>query len=271
MGWNVPPLLEVANLHKSFGPISVLRGIDLALNAGEVVALVGDNGAGKSTLIKLISGVYRFDSGEIRLDGKPLDLHSPADARRHGIETVYQDLALADDLSVGANIFLGREPVRRWFGLLPAIDNRKIRAETDALLRRIESRIPPKARTVSRLSGGQRQAVAIARALYWQAKVVILDEPTAALAVMEREHVIQLSRRLAAEGVGVIYIGHNLIEILEVADRVAVMYRGNIVKTARADETDQQELIKYMTGFTETAGAAMRQEDAGHQQRGGLR
>ncbi len=166
---------------------------------------------------------------------------------------MYQDLALADDLSVGANIFLGREPVRRWLGFLPAIDNRKIRNETEALLARIESRIPRKARTVSRLSGGQRQAVAIARALYWHAKVVILDEPTAALAVMEREHVIQLSRRLAAEGVGVIYIGHNLIEILEVADRVAVMYRGNIVMTARASETDQQELIKYMTGFTETA------------------
>ncbi len=126
---------------------------------------------------------------------------------------------------MGANIFLGREPVRRLLGVLPMIDKRKIRSETDALLARIESRIPPNARTVSRLSGGQRQAVAIARALYWQAKVVILDEPTAALAVMERDHVIQLAHRLAGEGVGVIYIGHNLIEILEVADRVAVMYR----------------------------------------------
>ncbi len=245
-------LLEVANLHKSFGPISVLRGVDLRLNAGEVLAVVGDNGAGKSTLIKHISGVYKADSGEIRLNDAPLELHSPAEARQLGIETVYQDLALADELSVGANIFLGREPVRHWLGFLPAIDNRKIRAETDALLSRIESRIPPRARTVSRLSGGQRQAVAIARALYWQAKVVILDEPTAALAVMEREHVIQLSRRLAAEGVGVIYIGHNLIEILEVADRVAVMYRGLIVHVAQATDTTQQELIKYMTGFSET-------------------
>ncbi|HEX5326455.1 MAG TPA: ATP-binding cassette domain-containing protein [Acetobacteraceae bacterium] len=252
----MPPLLEIDNLHKSFGPISVLRGVDLTLDAGEVVAVVGDNGAGKSTLIKHVSGVYHADAGDIRLHGSRLELHSPADARRLGIETVYQDLALADDLSVGANIFLGREPVRRWLGILPAIDNRKIRTETDALLARIESRIPARARTVSRLSGGQRQAVAIARALYWQAKVVILDEPTAALAVMEREHVIQLARRLAAEGVGVIYIGHNLIEILEVADRVAVMYRGRIVHVAQAADTTQQELIKYMTGFSETAELA---------------
>jgi ABC-type sugar transport system ATPase subunit len=248
----VAPLLEVIDLHKHFGPINVLRGVDLALDAGEVLAIVGDNGAGKSTLIKHISGVYHADSGEIRLNGQRLALKTPAEARAIGIETVYQDLALADELSVGANIFLGREPVRRVFGLLPAIDNRKIRTETDALLQRIESRIPPKAKTVSRLSGGQRQAVAIARALYWQAKVVILDEPTAALAVMEREHVIQLSRRLAAHGVGVIYIGHNLIEILEVADRVAVMFRGLITKVTRASETDQQELIRYMTGFTDT-------------------
>jgi ABC-type sugar transport system ATPase subunit len=253
----VPPLLEIRDLRKSFGPIDVLRGVDLTLNAGEVLALVGDNGAGKSTLIKHVAGVYRPDAGEISLSGERLDLHSPAEARGLGIETVYQDLALADELSVGANIFLGREPVRRLLGLLPVIDNRRIRTETEELLRRIESRIPSRARTVSRLSGGQRQAVAIARALYWRAKVVILDEPTAALAVMEREHVIQLARRLATEGVGVIYIGHNLIEILEVADRVAVMYRGHIVHVTPAGQTTQQELIKYMTGFSEAAGEAV--------------
>ena len=137
-------LLDVVALHKSFGPVSVLRGADLSLQAGEVLALVGDNGAGKSTLIKHVAGVHRADSGEIRLNGVPLDLHSPADARALGIETVYQDLALADDLSVGANVFLGREPIRRWFGL-PVIDNRRIRDETESLLARIESRIPPKA------------------------------------------------------------------------------------------------------------------------------
>jgi len=251
----VPPLLEVTGLRKNFGAVRALSGADLSLQPGEVLALVGDNGAGKSTLIKHISGVYKADTGEIKLNGALLDLRGPADARRLGIETVYQDLALADDLSVGANIFLGREPVRRWLGLVAVIDNRKIRDETRALLMRIESRIPSKARTVSRLSGGQRQAVAIARALYWQSKVVILDEPTAALAVMEREHVIQLARRLAQEGVGVIYIGHNLIEILEVADRVAVMFQGRVVYVTSVAETTQQDLIKYMTGYSESREA----------------
>jgi len=251
----VSSLLEVVDLHKSFGPVRALSGADLSLQAGEVLGLVGDNGAGKSTLIKHISGVYRADAGEIRLNGAPLDLHGPADARRLGIETVYQDLALADDLSVGANIFLGREPVRRWLGLLTVIDNRKIRDETDALLRRVESRIPPKVSTVARLSGGQRQAVAIARALYWQSKVVILDEPTAALAVMEREHVIELARRLAREGIGVVYIGHNLIEILEVADRVAVMFQGRVVHVTPVGLTTQQDLIKYMTGYSQSKEA----------------
>jgi ribose transport system ATP-binding protein len=248
----VVALLEIKGLVKSFGPVDVLHGVDLSLGAGEVLAVVGDNGAGKSTLIKHVAGVYRPDAGQIRLEGRPIRMESPGHARQLGIETVYQDLALADELSVGANIFLGREPVRRLLGFIPVIDNALIRSETDSLLARIESRIPRKARTVSRLSGGQRQAVSIARTLYWQAKVVIMDEPTAALAVMEREHVIGLARRLAAEGAGVIYIGHNLIEILEVADRVAVMYRGRIVFVVKAGETNQQELIKYMTGFTET-------------------
>jgi ABC-type sugar transport system ATPase subunit len=250
---HVAPLLEVEGLHKSFGPINVLRGVDLTLHAGEVLALVGDNGAGKTTVIKHIAGIYRPDAGEIRLMGRPIPRDSPREVRRMGIETVYQDLALADELSVGANIFLGREQVRRLFGVLPIIDNGRIRRETEALLARIESRIPPSARTVSRLSGGQRQAVSIARALYWQAKVVVMDEPTAALAAMEREHVIQLARRLASEGAGVVYIGHNLIEILEVADRVAVMYRGRIVHVTRAADSHQEELIKYMTGFNSAA------------------
>ncbi len=234
---------------KSFGPVAALRGVDLSLQAGEVLAVVGDNGAGKSTLIKHISGVYKADFGEILLDGKPVVIDNPREGRRIGIETVYQDLALADDLSVGANIFLGREPVWRLFGILPFVDDARIRAETEALLARIESRIPSTTSSVLGLSGGQRQAVAIARALYWKAKVVILDEPTAALAVMEREHVIAMARRLASEGVGVIYIGHNLIEILQVADRIAVMFRGRVVHTAKAKDASQEELIKYMTGF----------------------
>src|SRR5436305_1465973 len=216
-------------LRKSFGPVEALRGADLELHAGEVLAVVGDNGAGKSTLIKHISGVYRPDAGQMMLAGEPLSLSSPREARGRGIETVYQDLALADDLSVGANVFLGREPMRRLFGILPYVDERTIRRETADLLKRIRSEVPAETSSVARLSGGQRQAVAIARAIYWQAKVVLLDEPTAALAVMERERVIHHARELAAHGVGVIYIGHNLTEILKVADRIAVMFRRRTV------------------------------------------
>ena len=250
------PILTIKNVRKSFGPVEVLRGVDLDLVPGEVLALVGDNGAGKTTLIKHISGVYRADSGEISLNDTPMDLSSPGQARELGIETVYQDLALADDLSVGANIFLGREPMRRLFGILPYIDNRRIREETALLLGKLNSHIPAKAKTVARLSGGQRQAVAIARAIYWKAKVVIMDEPTAALAVMERENVIRYARELAASGAGVIYIGHNLVEILEVADRIAVMFRGTIVHITTAGETTQEKLIKYMTGYTDKEIAA---------------
>jgi ABC-type sugar transport system ATPase subunit len=250
------PILEVVGLRKSFGAIEALRGVDLQLQPGEVLAIVGDNGAGKSTLIKHISGVYRPDAGEIRLAGETLNLASPREARERGIETVYQDLALADDLSVGANIFLGREPIRRLAGILPFIDDRKIRKETVGLLNRIKSRIPQEAQTVARLSGGQRQAVAIARAIYWNAKVVIMDEPTAALAVMEREHVIQHARDLAANGSGVIYIGHNLLEILKVANRILVMFRGRVVYVTNTETTSQEELIKYMTGYNSSDQAA---------------
>jgi simple sugar transport system ATP-binding protein len=250
------PVLTVSGLRKSFGPVEALRGVDFALHPGEVLAIVGDNGAGKSTLIKHISGVYRPDAGEMYLAGSPLHLGSPREARARGIETVYQDLALADDLSVGANIFLGREPMRRFLGLLPYVDDGAIRRETARLLERIRSDIPSEARTVARLSGGQRQAVAIARAIYWQAKVVLMDEPTAALAVMERERVIHHARDLAAHGVGVIYIGHNLTEILQVADRILVMFRGRIVHVTEAGDTTQETLIKYMTGYTDREQAA---------------
>jgi ABC-type sugar transport system ATPase subunit len=250
------PILEVRGLFKSFGPVEALRGADLELHAGEVLALIGDNGAGKSTLIKHIAGVYKPNAGQSLLAGQSLSFGSPREARERGIETVYQDLALADDLSVGANVFLGREPVRRLLGLFPIVDDRAIRRETSSLLRKIRTVIPADARTVARLSGGQRQAVAIARAIYWQAKVVLLDEPTAALAVMERERVIDHARDLAAHGVGVIYIGHNLAEILKVADRIAVMFRGRTVHVTRAGETDQETLIKYMTGYNDSAKAA---------------
>ena len=255
-GEDRPIRVRMAGITKTYGTIRSLDGVDLELRAGEVLGLVGDNGAGKSTLIKHIAGVYKPDSGRMLLAGEPLDLGSPREARARGIETVYQDLALADDLSIGANIFLGREPVKRFLGVLPYVDDRTIRRETTGLLQRIRSVIPSEARTVARLSGGQRQAVAIARAIYWQAKVVLMDEPTAALAVMERERVIEHARELAGHGVGVIYIGHNLTEILKVADRIAVMFRGRTVHVTAAGDTDQETLIKYMTGYSDREEAA---------------
>lgn len=247
------PVLEVRNVVKRFGPVEALRGASLALYSGEVLALVGDNGAGKSTLIKVISGVYPPDGGEMFLQGKPYRPQSPKEARDLGIETIYQDLALADDLDVGANVFLGREPVRRWAGI-PVLDEERIYRETSSLLSRLHTTISNPRLVVRHLSGGQRQAVAIARALYWKSRVVIMDEPTAALAPMEAKNVFKYARNLAAEGVGVIYIGHNLLEVLEVSDRVAVMSRGRVVFTARSEETNQQELVFYMTGGGENRG-----------------
>lgn len=243
-------LLEVVNVQKRFGAVQALKGVNLALGKGEVLGVVGDNGAGKSTLMKVISGAHAPDGGELRLEGEPVAFASPRAARQAGIEMIYQDLALADHLDVGANIFLGREPLKRFAGLIPVIDNAKVRAEVTALLGRIESHIPDPETRVLALSGGQRQAVAIARALYWKAKVVIMDEPTAALAPMESRNVIRMARTLAEDGVGVLFIDHNLIEVLEACDRVAVMHRGTKVYECRARETTQDELVRYMTGFT---------------------
>ena len=245
------PALEVAGIKKHFGAVEVLRGVSMHVAPGEVLGVVGDNGAGKSTLMKVISGVHHADAGTIHLAGTEIAFRTPRDARNAGIETIYQDLALADHLDVGANIFLGREPVRRLAGLIPMLDESKIHGEVASLLARIESHIPDPSARVSDLSGGQRQAVAIARALYWKAKIVIMDEPTAALAVMETENVLKMARQLASEGIGVLFIGHNLVEVLKVCDRVMVMYRGRKVFDAPSAETSQTELIRYMTGYAD--------------------
>jgi len=244
-------LLEARGIQKHFGAVEALRGMDLCVRAGEVVAVVGDNGAGKSTLIKVIAGVHQPDAGEILFDGRPVHFQSPREARSAGIETIYQDLALANHLNVGANIFLGREMLTRWIGLVPVIDSKRINRETARLLNRIESEIPDPRAAVLNLSGGQRQAVAIARAMYWKMKLVIMDEPTAALAVPEARNVLKLVKTLKDEGIGVIYIDHNLLLALEAADSVVVMNRGRKVYETRASETDQEELIRYMTGRSE--------------------
>ena len=243
-------LLEVKNVKKRFGAVEALRGVTFTLGEGEVLGIAGDNGAGKSTLIKTISGVHRPDQGELLLKGTPLQLRSPREARAAGIETIYQDLALADHLGVGANIFLGREPLRWALGFLPVIDTAKIAQEITNLLGRIESHIPDHETKVMDLSGGQRQAVAIARAMYWKARLVIMDEPTAALAAMESKNVVKLARTLADEGISVIFIDHNLPELLGVCDRVMVMYRGDKVFEASSKETSQDELVRYMTGYS---------------------
>ena len=242
------PLLEVRNLSRHFGAVKALDDCSLTVHPGEVVALAGDNGAGKTTMIKAISGVYPPTSGKILIDGSPVSFSSPEDAREKGIETIYQDLALADNLTIGANIFLGREPMRKAFGFLPVLDRKvmaKAAAETMALLdfhvKRLEA-------PVSNFSGGQRQAVAIGRAVYWNAKILIMDEPTAALGVPEQRKVISLIKSLKAQGKGVIFISHNLQDIFAVSDRIVVLRRGVVAGARNIADTDHDEVVKLMVG-----------------------
>ena len=242
------PLLEVRNLSKHFGAIRALDDFSMAVNPGEVVALAGDNGAGKTTLIKTISGVFHPTAGEIRLKGEPVSFATPQEGREKGIETIYQDLALADNLSIGANIFLGREPMTRAFGFLPVLDRRKMAEaarETMALLDFHVSRLDA---PVSNFSGGQRQAVAIGRAVHWDAQILIMDEPTAALGVPEQRKVISLIHQLKAQGRGIIFISHNLQDIFAVSDRIIVMRRGIKAGERRIADTTHDEVVKLMIG-----------------------
>ncbi len=244
------PVLSVQGISKRFGGVQALKDVSFDLAPGEVLALAGDNGAGKSTLIKCISGVHQPDEGEIRYKGDVVEMANPSEARSLGIETIYQDLALADNLDVGANVFLGREPGRRFFGLLPAIDRRRMRDVAHDVLQTLEIEIPrgKLTRPVRTLSGGQRQAVAIGRAIYWQAEVLIMDEPTAALGVPEQRKVRELIERLKAQNVGVIFISHNLQDIFAVSDRILVLRRGRAVGERRIDVTDHDEVVKLMVG-----------------------
>ncbi len=240
------PLLRLRGISKSFGPVQALTGIDLDIPAGQVTALVGDNGAGKSTLIKTIAGIWPPSSGEIVWNGKPVHIHSPRDATGLGIATVYQDLALCDNLDIVANMQLGHEPTR--FGLLDEVNMELTAKQTlqDLRVTSVRSIRQP----VGSLSGGQRQAVAVAKAVMQEVRLVIMDEPTAALGVSQTELVLSLIARLASTGHAVLVISHNLIDVFQVADRIAVLYLGRLVAVGPAAEFDTQSAVELMTTGT---------------------
>jgi ABC-type sugar transport system ATPase subunit len=241
------PILQVESVSKRFGGVHALENVSMELYPGEVLALAGDNGAGKSTLIKVISGVHHPDEGKIRYNGTEVTFENPQKAREQGIETIYQDLALADNLDVGANVFLGREPLKRVMGL-PVLDRKRMRAEAAEALRVLDIRINRFDLPLRSLSGGQRQAVAIGRAIHWNAKVLIMDEPTAALGVPEQRKVIALIKSLKQSGVGVIFISHNLIDIFAVSDKIVVLRRGQKVGESAAQATNSDEIVRWMVG-----------------------
>jgi simple sugar transport system ATP-binding protein len=236
------PLVSLSGITKSFGAVRSLRGVDLHLAAGEVLGLVGDNGAGKSTLMKVLSGALEHDSGEIRIDGEQRRFSSPADARRDRIGIVYQDLSLCDTLDVASNLFLGREPRRG-----PFIDRAAMHRRAAETLAQLHVRLRSTYQEIGELSGGQRQAVAIARAVSFQPRVLILDEPTAALAVAEVRQTLRTIRQVAAQGVGVILITHRLQDLFEVCDRITVMYEGRTVADRPADSLDIETLVSLIT------------------------
>jgi simple sugar transport system ATP-binding protein len=241
-------LLSAVELSKHFGGLVAVDHVSLDVQPGEVVGILGDNGAGKSTLIKMISGVFQPDSGRLLLNGREVSFSSPQGARDAGIETIYQDLALCENLDASANIFLGREPVRNILGVLRAVDRGRMLRESRRILDQLDIRIPRLARPIREMSGGQRQAVAIARAVYWNAQLMIMDEPTAALGVPEQRKVLALVRTLREHAVGVIIISHNLQDVLDVADRVVVMRRGRVVGERRVEDTNTAELLGLMIG-----------------------
>ena len=245
---SVSPLLRCRGVTKRFGGLTAVDAVDFDLPAGEVVALVGDNGAGKSTLVQLISGVFPYDEGSIAVDGEAMQFRTPADARAAGIETIYQDLALCDNLSAADNIFLGREIVTRRLGVFPGVDNRTMRERAKTVLDELHIRIPDLDAPVRQLSGGQRQAVAISRAVYWQARLMIMDEPTAALGVPEQRKVMALIQMLKGRGVPVILISHNMQDVFEIADRIFVMRRGRNVGDFRVGDVKPSDVVNLMIG-----------------------
>jgi D-xylose transport system ATP-binding protein len=237
------PILEVRKLNKRFGPVHVLHDVDLTVYRGEVTALVGDNGAGKSTLVKCIAGINSIDSGELLFEGRPVTIHDPRDAAKLGIEFVYQDLALADNLDITQNMFLGREDNR--FGFLSDGEmEQKARATLGSLAVRTVSSVR---QVVASLSGGQRQTVAIAKAVLWESRVVFLDEPTAALGVAQTQQVLELVRRLADQGLGVVLISHNMNDVMAVADRVVALFLGRVAAEVETKDSSVTQIVELIT------------------------
>jgi ABC-type sugar transport system ATPase subunit len=242
-------VLEVEGATKSFGAVAALSDVSLRLGRGEVLAVVGDNGAGKSTLIKCVSGAHRLDRGRVRVDGEAVALRSPVHARQHGIETVYQDLSLFDNLSVVANLYAGRELTSpRRTRVLGWLRNRAMTSRVAEILAELEVNVPNLHAPVGLLSGGQRQAIAVARAVTFATRLVILDEPTAALGVRETRNVLRLVKRLPERGVSVIIISHNLEQVAEVADRVMVLRRGTKVGEAPPDAEHHDRIVSLIVG-----------------------
>jgi ABC-type sugar transport system ATPase subunit len=245
---DVQPILQVKELYKRFGGLVAVDHVSLDIYPGEVIGLLGDNGAGKSTLIKMISGVYKPDGGQILLDRETVSFSTPLEARRRGIETIYQDLALCENLDASANIFLGREKMRRQLGFFRVLDRPYMLRESRQVLNQLDIRIPELRNPIRQLSGGQRQAVSIARAVYWNASLMIMDEPTAALGVPEQLKVLELIRTLRKRGVPVILISHNMQDVFAVADRVIVMRRGSKAGERKISETNENEVVGLMVG-----------------------
>lgn len=239
------PTLQLRDIEKRYGQVSALSGVNVTANAGEVTALVGDNGAGKSTLIKAIAGVHRIDAGQILLDGEPIQLTSPRDATEHGIETVYQDLALCDNLDVAANLYLGRELRRHRSALL---DGEAMEARSAQVISELGARLPGFDVLVSALSGGQRQAVAVSRAALWGTRVVLLDEPTAALGVTQTAMVYDLIRSLRDKGLAIVVVSHNLADVFALADRIVVLRLGRNAGEFVPSESSPEAVVAAITG-----------------------
>ena len=241
------PFLRATGITKRFGALTALRGVDLEINGGEVLALLGDNGAGKSTFIKILAGAHPQSDGELLVEGEPVHFSSPKDAASSGIATIFQELALSENLSISENVFLGRELKRSVLGV-PFLKRKAMRDRVDGLLHELDAHISDPEAPVGSLSGGQRQAVAICRALNLNARLVIMDEPTAALAVAETRKVLQLTRKLAKRGCAVVLISHNIADVFEVADRMVVFRRGRKVAERRKEDTNPEEIVSLITG-----------------------